>query len=164
MMTTSNRLPCWRCGDEQHDERQCVGEQQHRIRAWDAERLERLRERLALQWRTPVSIRIAPDSRNCSPAMLEAIPLMVHEATVNALKHAQPTQIDVVLNTASDGLHIIVSDNGRGFPFKGRYDHSALAASGMAPRSLFDRVATLGGRMVISSTERGSRVEMVVSP
>jgi hypothetical protein len=46
---------------------------------------------------------------------------------------------------------------------KGHYDHAALAASMDRPRSLFDRVSALGGRMDIDSSEAGSRVEMVLS-
>jgi signal transduction histidine kinase len=56
-----------------------------------------------------------------------------------------------------------VSDDGRGFPFTGSYNHDSLAASHVAPRSLFDRVTALGGQLSIESSERGSRVEMVLT-
>ncbi len=88
---------------------------------------------------------------------------MVHEAVVNALKHAQPTRVNVNVDGATDRLRIVVSDDGHGFPFKGRFDHRALDESRRAPRSLFDRVTALGGKMSIESSDAGSRVEMVVS-
>lgn len=128
-----------------------------------ASRLDALRERLALEWKTPVSIRISPDSRECSSELASAVPLMVHEAVVNAMKHAHPTRVNVNVDSGSDRLRIVVSDDGRGFPFKGRYDHRALGESSAAPRSLFDRITALGGKMSIESSDQGSRIEMVVS-
>ncbi len=128
-----------------------------------ATRLDALRERLALEWKTPVSIRVSPEFQECPRELAQAVPLMVHEAVVNALKHAQPTRVNVNVDGALDRLRIVVSDDGRGFPFKGRYDHRALGESTTAPRSLFDRVSSLGGKMSIESSDTGSRVEMVVS-
>jgi signal transduction histidine kinase len=93
----------------------------------------------------------------------EAIPLMVHEATVNALKHAHPSRVAVDVDAADGHVRIAVTDDGRGFPFRGRYNHETLAASRVAPRSLFDRVSALGGTLSIESTDRGSRVEMLLS-
>jgi signal transduction histidine kinase len=126
-------------------------------------RLESLRERLALEWTTPVSIRISPESQDCRFELAQAAPLMVHEAVVNALKHARPTQVNVNVDSAADRLRIVVSDDGQGFPFKGHFDHRALGESQTAPRSLFDRVTALGGKMSIESSDQGSRIEMVVS-
>lgn len=125
--------------------------------------LDALRERFALEWNTPVSIRVSPELQECSPDLTQAIPMMVHEAVVNALKHAQPTRVNVNVEGASDRLRIVVSDDGHGFPFKGRFDHRALGESRTAPRSLFDRVTALGGKMSIESSDSGSRVELVVS-
>lgn len=126
-------------------------------------RLDALKERLALEWTTPVSIRIAPESHVCPGNIAKAVPLMVHEAVVNALKHAKPTRVNVNVEGTSERLRIVVSDDGQGFRFKGLYDHRALGESQNAPRSLFDRVSALGGKMSIESSEAGSRIEMVVS-
>lgn len=128
-----------------------------------AGRLDVLRERLALEWKTPVSIRVSPDSQDCPAPLAQAVPLMVHEAVVNALKHAHPTRVNVNVDSSSDRLRIVVSDDGQGFPFKGRYDHRALDEARAAPRSLFDRVTALGGKISIDSSEAGSRIEIVVS-
>jgi signal transduction histidine kinase len=126
-------------------------------------RLDTLRERLALEWKTPVTIRISPDCEDCPSPLAQVVPLMVHEAVVNALKYAHPTRVTVNVDSGGDSLRIAVSDDGRGFPFKGRYDHGALGESKSAPRSLFDRVSALGGTMSIESSDHGSRIEMIVS-
>ena len=96
-------------------------------------------------------------------AIEDAVPLMVHEATVNALKHAQPSRVAVDVDAGNGRLTIAVTDDGRGFPFKGRYNHDTLAGSPTAPRTLFDRVSALGGRLSVESSDRGSRVEMQLS-
>lgn len=128
-----------------------------------AKRLDSVRERLALEWQTPVTVRLSPGVATIPEALQEAVPLMVHEAAVNALKHAQPSRVSVDVEAVNGHLRISVSDDGQGFPFKGVYSHDTLAAAHVAPRSLFDRVSALGGQLSIESSERGSRVEMVLT-
>jgi signal transduction histidine kinase len=126
-------------------------------------RLDSMRERLALEWKTPVTLRVAPRIEALPDSIADAVPLMVHEATVNALKHAHPARVAVDIEAADGHLRIAVTDDGHGFPFKGRFAHAALARLHGAPRSLFDRVSALGGQMSIESSDHGSRVEMLLS-
>lgn len=128
-----------------------------------AKRLDSVRERLSLEWQTPVTVRLSPQIVTIPESLEEAVPLMVHEAAVNALKHAQPSRVSVDVDYVDGHLRISVTDDGQGFPFKGTYSHETLAAAHVAPRSLFDRVSALGGQISIESSDRGSRVEMVVS-
>ena len=128
-----------------------------------AKRLDSVRERLALEWQTPVTVRLSPGVPAIPEPLQEAVPLMVHEAAVNALKHAQPSRVSVDVESTNGRLRIAVTDDGQGFPFKGVYSHDTLAAAHVAPRSLFDRVSALGGQLSIESSERGSRVEMVLT-
>jgi signal transduction histidine kinase len=126
-------------------------------------KLDALRERIALEWKTPVTIRVLATEREISTRVAEAIPLMVHEAIVNALKHGEPSRVAVTVESADGNIRVIVADDGQGFPFRGRYDHTALSKMQSGPRSLLDRVASLGGRLSIESTDAGSRVEMILS-
>jgi len=124
-----------------------------------AGRLDDLRERIALEWKMPVTIRCTADEL---PDRVENDVLsMVHEAVVNALKHGHPSRVAVTLERHAEELRIVVADDGRGFPFRGHYDHRTLAA-GVGPKSLLDRVSALGGVVSIESSDAGSRVEMVV--
>jgi signal transduction histidine kinase len=111
----------------------------------------------------PVTIRFAPDAAPLPERIERAVPLMVHEAIVNALKHGQPSRVAVTIHGGPDELRIVVTDDGRGFPFRGRYDHTALAETASGPKSLFDRVTALGGHMSVESTDSGARVEMVLA-
>jgi signal transduction histidine kinase len=126
-----------------------------------ARQLDDLRERIALEWKMPVTIRCAADAL---PLKLEsAVPLMVHEAVVNALKHGHPSRVSVTVDGNDELLRIVVADDGCGFPFRGRYSHEVLAGSRVGPKSLLKRVAALGGTVSIESSDAGSRVEMVLS-
>jgi len=125
-------------------------------------RLDDLGQRIALEWKTPVSIRVAPGARTSSAAVAQAVPLMVHEAVVNAMKHARPTRVAVTVDKTDGHLRIVVRDDGCGFDFRGRHDHDTLNQSTGVPRSLFDRVTALGGQMSIDSSAEGSQVEMLL--
>ena len=95
-----------------------------------AARLHTLLERIACSG-APVTVAWIRDCDH--PERLEqAVPLMVHEAVVSALKHGQPSSPSA--STARQ-LRIIV-DDGRGFPFHGRYDHEALVDGDAGPKSL----------------------------
>src|SRR5262249_10829745 len=56
-------------------------------------RLHALRERIALEWKMPVTIRYSPNTSPLPERIERAVPLMVHEAVVNALKHGQPSRV-----------------------------------------------------------------------
>jgi signal transduction histidine kinase len=125
-----------------------------------SERLEELRCRMAVEWPATISVSVNPDRLTVSPAFDRAVPLMVHEAIVNALKHAQPSAVSVDVTATDDTLRIVVADNGCGFPFTGRRSGGDLAASNTGPRSLRERVTSLGGQIAVESTLGGSRVEL----
>ena len=123
-----------------------------------------LRERIGLEWKVPITLRVGAPLASLAADVEEAIPLMVHEGIVNALKHGHPSRVAVDVESAADGIRITISDDGRGFPFRGRYDHARLAASNVGPVSLRERVASLGGQMAIESGETGARVEILLQP
>lgn len=85
---------------------------------------------------------------------------MVQEAVVNAARHAGGTEVRVHLRRADGQVAILVADDGRGFPFKGQLDHTALATQNLGPVSLRQRVGRLGGTMTISSAPTGATVEI----
>jgi signal transduction histidine kinase len=71
--------------------------------------------------------------------------LMIHEALINAARHAGASSMCVALSVQDTSVHLMVRDNGRGFPFHGHYDLAALTALSLGPRMLRERVASLGG-------------------
>jgi len=127
-----------------------------------AERLEAVRDRVSLEWRMPVSLRLGACPDRLPAEVLQGVPMMVHEAVVNALKHGNPTRVAVDVHYGDGRLRIAVADDGRGFAFLGRYDDAALAGMAAGPASLQARVASMGGEIAIESTPSGSRVEIVL--
>jgi signal transduction histidine kinase len=126
------------------------------------ENLDGLRERVALEWKVPVTIRVGPRVAAIPNTIERVIPPMVHEAVVNALKHGDPSRIRVDVDVDDDTLRITVADDGHGFPFRGKYGHAALAEAQLGPASLRDRAASLGGTLSIDSGGSGSRVEIAL--
>jgi signal transduction histidine kinase len=127
-----------------------------------ADRLEDLRERVALEWKVPVVLRVNAIEHPLPHEIEAVVPQMVHEAVVNALKHGHPTRVVVDVRAAADCLTVSVSDDGSGFPFEGRYDHAALVNANVGPASLCERVASLGGEVSVESGRRGARVDITL--
>ncbi|MBI3401932.1 MAG: hypothetical protein HY048_10970 [Acidobacteria bacterium] len=125
-------------------------------------RMEALRERVALEWKLPVTIRLTPPAQALPLELEEAVVLMAHEAIVNAMKHAHPTCVHVEIRSEPGLLHLAVSNDGHGFPFQGNYDQDAVETWRLGSASLRERAASLGGRMSIDSTPSGSRVNIAV--
>jgi len=122
--------------------------------------LDALTRQLAAQWKTPVTLRLASMPDSLPSEIEDAVPRMIHEAVVNALKHGSPSRVIGALQGQADGLRVVVSDDGRGFPFEGQFDHAALVRQNLGPASLCERVASLGGDVSVDSSVSGSKVEI----
>jgi signal transduction histidine kinase len=85
---------------------------------------------------------------------------LVQEALANVARHARAQCVDVALQITRDRVHITVTDDGVGFPFHGRYDLATLVEKYLGPRSLKERVASLHGELILTSTLHGSKLEM----
>jgi signal transduction histidine kinase len=124
--------------------------------------LRDLTSRLSAEWKTPITLRIGPPDLSVDQLLAHPLRLMVHEAVINALKHGHPSRVAVAVEAVDSGLSVTVTDDGRGFPFRGRLDHEAVMHSDAAPVTLRDRVAALNGRIAIDSGARGARVEILL--
>jgi signal transduction histidine kinase len=124
-----------------------------------SDRLTGLVERLERQWNFEVESSLA-GLKAVPYRLADDICLLVQEALVNAARHAGGSRGKLVVTVADGRVTIVVSDNGRGFPFKGRYDHSTLAAQRLGPVTLRERAAALGGSLTLESTEAGARLEI----
>jgi signal transduction histidine kinase len=118
--------------------------------------------RLALEWKTPISVQVIPTDLTVSPPLEQAIGLMCQEATINALKHAHPSRVSISVAASDADVRLTVVDDGRGFPFSGRFDHDALVEEDLGPVTLRDRAAAMNGRLAVESGARGSRVEITL--
>jgi signal transduction histidine kinase len=118
--------------------------------------------RLATEWKTPIAVEVTPPDLVVPEPLADAVRLMLHEAIVNALRHAHPSRVTVRVEAAGSDLQLSVVNDGRGFPFQGHFEHEALVEQNLGPVTLRDRVASLNGRMSITSSAHGSRVDLAV--
>jgi signal transduction histidine kinase len=126
--------------------------------------LRDLTARLGGQWEVRIHAEIARDVPPLPAALVREICRMTEEAVVNAVRHGGAAEVTVRFAPAGDGaVRLTVSYQGRGFAtFTGRHDLASLEKMQAGPRTLKERVAALGGDMVITSTETGAAVEIVV--
>ena len=52
--------------------------------------------------------------------------------------------------------------HGSGFPFEGTYSGDALRSMGAGPRSLLERVTSLGGSLMLESGRGGARLDVLL--
>jgi signal transduction histidine kinase len=125
--------------------------------------LEELRSRLSAEWQIPTTVRVAPPDLRLKPSLWDDLRLLVREAAVNAVKHGHPSRLAIDVQAHGvDAIRVVVSDDGRGFPFKGRLTHDALVASAAGPVSLRERAEALGGSVSIESAPTGATVEIII--
>ena len=119
-------------------------------------RLEAVSEQIKHQWGLCVELYVKLPEPQLPTELTHEIYYIVHEALVNAARHAGATTVWATIELQPDQVRITVADNGRGFPFRGRYPLSALMSLQLGPVMLRDRVASLGGTLVLDSTAAGS--------
>jgi len=128
-----------------------------------AARLRLLSERVELEWSVAVEVRwIDGDDRGVPVGLVDDVYYIVSEAVVNAARHSGASFVGIEISTKGDHVRIVVSDDGKGFPFRGRYDGAALEREGWGPAVLRGRVFALSGALEIESTDEGSRVEVML--
>lgn len=117
--------------------------------------LQRMRERFALEWGLQVSVRLG-ETVEVPARLAHELCRIVNESLSNAARHGAASQAEVEIGVAGGTVDLRVSDNGRGFPFTGRFELADL--DGRGPRTLQERVVTLGGSLTIDSSTSGAAV------
>lgn len=87
---------------------------------------------------------------------------IVQECLNNIARHAHARCARVSVRVCFDRVWITVADDGAGFPCNGRYWLLDLLHRRFGPVSVRDRVAALGGDMVLSSNESGSQLDVAL--
>lgn len=118
--------------------------------------------REALERKYGVRVELSMSIRSTVSRLLgREIPAIVYEALTNVGRHARASVAYVSIELGRDTpVRIAVADDGCGFPFRGRYDLRQLTARRVGPKSLRERVAALGGQLILTSELSGSRLEI----
>jgi len=124
------------------------------------DRLSSLAKRFREQWGLEVENEVAPVVHLLPIGTRYEIYAIVNEAVANAAKHAAAKRVAVAVDVADSTVQIDIADDGKGFPFKGRYDLRSLMASNIGPVTLKERVNSFGGSMIIDSSDGGAKLEI----
>ena len=125
-----------------------------------ADRLQSMAQRFEKQWGLKVEADIAPIIHLLPVPMRHEVYTIVSEAVANAAKHASAKCVRVAACVELGDVRIDVGDDGKGFPFRGRYTTPELMERKIGPVTLKERVTSLDGSMTIDSSERGSQIEI----
>lgn len=88
---------------------------------------------------------------------------IVQEGLVNVRKHSAAREVLVRLSASSSHWYLTIEDNGRGFPFSGRFSQAELEEMGKGPLVIRERVRLIEGELTIESNpSRGARLEVSV--
>jgi signal transduction histidine kinase len=88
---------------------------------------------------------------------------IVQEALVNVRKHSGAREVFVRMSADDHYWRLIIEDNGRGFPFSGRFSLAELEEMGKGPLVIRERVRLIEGELTIESNlGRGAKLEITV--
>ncbi len=88
---------------------------------------------------------------------------VVQEGLVNIRKHSGARSAIVRFGALNGCWKLVIDDDGRGFPFAGRFNLSELDDLRRGPTVIKERVRAVGGDLLIESTPgRGARLEITV--
>jgi signal transduction histidine kinase len=124
------------------------------------DRLGELAERLERLCGLAVDVRLEAAGGQLSEAFTRQLYRLLREALFNVARHAGASRAIVEVSREGQGLRITVTDDGRGFAFRGHYDHEELNRQKLGPVSLKERIATLGGSLAIDSFPGLTRLEV----
>jgi signal transduction histidine kinase len=125
-------------------------------------RLQELSHRVERQWGLHVVMQLEALEGKLTDALRRSIYHIVHEALINAARHASAATVQVAIHVDDQQVHLTVSDTGCGFPFHGQYDLADLTAMNLGPMMLRERVAALGGTLTLDSTAAGTCLDITV--
>ena len=119
--------------------------------------------RIELEWGLRAELRMQGLEEPISETLARDVYHVVREALVNAMRHGEASAVRLqIARGLGDTLAITVADNGRGFPFEGRYTHHELAQYNLGPRTLLERVISLNGTLAIDSSPSGARLDIAI--
>ncbi|MFD3166779.1 CheR family methyltransferase [Herpetosiphon sp. NSE202] len=113
------------------------------LRSYGEQWQERTEIRLAMHFNVALSMRFAPEIET-------TIYRVTQEALTNIIKHAQASQVSLVIHHSPKHLRLIIEDNGTGFEYAQFIQANPQQSLGI--QGIQERVLLLGGTVDIEST------------
>jgi signal transduction histidine kinase len=116
---------------------------------------------LARRWSTDISVNIEqPTGRELPGNLAFDLLQIVREAISNAVRHGKASAVSIAVDSDKNSMDLTISDNGVGMSVHGVFDMQELKAMRAGPRMLQDRVAGLGGELVLESGSNGTTLRI----
>ena len=88
---------------------------------------------------------------------------IVQEGLVNVRKHSGARHVLVRLGSSLKKWNLILEDDGKGFPFAGRYNQDQMDEVRKGPMIILERVGLIAGELTVESNPgQGTRLEVTV--
>jgi len=88
---------------------------------------------------------------------------IVQEGLVNVRKHSGARHALVRLASSADKWSLTIEDDGKGFPFAGRFHQDQMEGIGKGPMIIKERVRLIAGELTVESNPgQGTRLEIAV--
>jgi len=116
---------------------------------------------LARRWSTEISVNVEGPADCELPGNL-AFELLqiVREAISNAVRHGKASAVSIDADNDRNAMKLTIADNGIGMPVHGLFNMQELKTMGVGPRMLRDRVAGLGGELMLESRSNGTTLRI----
>jgi signal transduction histidine kinase len=88
---------------------------------------------------------------------------IVQEGLVNVRKHSHAHHALIRLGSSDSQWSLVLEDDGKGFPFSGRFTQHQLDEIGKGPMIIKERVRLIAGELTVESTSgQGTRLEITI--
>ncbi len=117
------------------------------------------------QRETGISARFVTDlsELNMPQRVCREILRIVQEGLVNVRKHSGARHALVRLGANGERWSLTMEDDGKGFPFSGRYNQEKMDEDGKGPMIIRERVRLIAGELTVESNPgQGTRLEITV--
>ena len=100
---------------------------------------------------------------NLPPPICRELAGILREALANVRRHSAAQNVLVRLARQRSGWLLSIEDDGRGFPFAGKFSHAELEESRRGPLVVKQRVRAIGAELtIISKPGHGARLEIKI--
>ena len=107
------------------------------------------------QWQLELNFEGPAEAIEIGAAQLHEIRQIAREAVANSARHGNSTRVSFTLSAEPEAIHLDIVDDGHG-------GHAESPGKPFQPRSIFERVAALGGKLDARSGQGGTRLYITI--
>jgi glucose-6-phosphate-specific signal transduction histidine kinase len=151
--------------DEQRGLRAFVEESRHgqseRVQSFRTKDLQRLVDQLKRLWNCEIDFELKSTDASIQPILGSPLKFIISESVANAVTHGGANHVAIAIAKDAKALSLQIKDNGSGFAnADGEYDDATIAATGIGPRSIRERVASLHGSLCLRTSTDGTELQI----